>query len=338
MYILHLIYNFIFCLIITLLRQNINLSILNKSRLVLVLFVYYNIVIERGRTSCTFDMGMSLLNALGVSVIIENNQIYLKDGNNMNMNNTKYERKDLEFVTFNIQYAYELHKQTIKKEEDIASKEYSQAFEKLNNSGYEVHCSRLFNLRLWDADHYPADESLVTISKGEREIAIISSGCIDIDFFLFEEFIKDIKEKYPLEGAFIEKVLLFECINNDKGNDVYHIFKHKGNILYISNLLDDYEYIIEETLSAKNYFYEVVEEYDPRCLTISDMLGIYDCSSSAYPYYVFNMPDGERVIAEDSFEGHSISEALNYAIAYFEQDYDRYIDIYNEDEDYLRRI
>lgn len=140
------------------------------------------------------------------------------------------------------------------------------------------------------------------------------------------------KKNHPKEGAYIEKVLLFECINNVKGHDIYDVFKHNKNILYISPLLNGYEDIIEETLNSKNYFYTLEEDYDPRELTISDMLGIYDCYSSSYPYFAFKMPDEEMVLAEESFEGHYIWDALNYAIDYFENDYDIYLKDY-EDED-----
>ena len=41
-------------------------------------------------------------------------------------------------------------------------------------------------------------------------------------------------------------------------------------------MLNGYEDIIKETLSLNDYFFELEEEYDPRELTISDMLGIFD--------------------------------------------------------------
>lgn len=290
---------------------------------------------ERVRTNCSFDVGMSLLNALGVSVLLENNQIILLKGDTKmknNINNKKYERQDLDFINFNPQECYSLNKERIEKEENDNTKDIGEAYDKLKEKGYNVYFSRFFMDRLWDADHYPSREQLVNISKGDREIALVVSGGVNIDFFLFEDFISDIKEQYPQEGAFIEKVLMFECLNNDKGKDIYHAFKYSHNALSASALLDGYEELITKFLEEGDYFFKLQEEYDPRELTISDMLGIYDCYSSSYPYYAFKMPDGEIVLSEESFEGHYIGEALKYAINYFEDDYDRYLEMY-EDED-----
>lgn len=290
---------------------------------------------ERGKTLCTFDYGVELLAALNLSVILENNQIILK-GEYKNMNNEfknkKYQKEELDFINFNAQDAYDLNKKRIAKEEDLSKKEFKKAFDKLNSAGFNTYCSRFLNEKLWDADHYPVGEILVTLFKDDKEMHLVAIGGAHTIYFLFEDFIKDIKEKYSKEGAFIEKVLLFECLNHNKGRDIYDVFKSGKDISNISPMLNGYEDIIRETLSSKDYFFRRCENYDPRGLTISDMLGIYDNYSSNYPYYGFTMPDGKIVLTEQSFEGHYIYDALNYAEAYFE-DYNEYLRMYeNENE------
>ena len=291
---------------------------------------------NRTNSSCTFDNGMNLLNALGVSVIIENNQIILKgeyDNMSSEMKDRVYKKEDLDFVNFNVNDIYELQKSKIVENEELSAKMNQEAFDMLSKNGYEVYCSRFFMDRLWDADHYPVGESLVTISKGDRRIDLVVSGGVHIEYFLFEDFISDIKTNYPQEGAFIEKVLMFECMNNDRGSYIFDAFSKRKDISNISPLLNGYEDIINDTLNNDNYIYTLYEEYDPRELTISDMLGIYDCYSSNYPYYAFTMPDEERILPFDSFEGHDIWDALNYAMAYFEHQYDRMIKEYEESPD-----
>lgn len=283
---------------------------------------------ERLKNSCTFDMGMSLLDALGVSVVIKNNKIIVKDDEKMNKT---YKKDELEFINFNTSEGYEMYKDKIKSDETYSTNICKKAFEKLDNNGYDYSCSRLFSEKLGDADFYPPGETLVSIHKDNKEIRLISEGGVEIDFFLFESFISDIKEVYPQEGLFIEKAIMFECINNDKGSNIYEVFKHDGDIRYASTLLCNYEDIIEEFLSNKDYFFTLTDCYNPRELTISNMLGIYDCFSSSYPYYAFKMPNEEFIIAEESFEGHDISEALLYATEYFENDYNRYLNMYEEE-------
>lgn len=155
---------------------------------------------ERNRTECTFDIGMGLLNALGVSVIIENNQIILKgeyDNMSKEMNNKKYERQDLDFINFNSVDAYSEYKSRIADNEKTSEEQLTKAFKKLEEAGYEFYTTRFFMDRLWDADHYPVGEYLVSISKGDREIRLLTYGGVDIDIFIFEEFISDIKKKSP---------------------------------------------------------------------------------------------------------------------------------------------
>ena len=288
---------------------------------------------ENSKSSCRFDSGMNLLNALGVAVIIENNQIILK-GEYENMSNEiknrVYKKEDLDFVNFNVKEVYDLQKSQILENERISTEENEKAFDKLTENGYEVYFSRFFMDRLWDADHYPVGESLVTVSKDDRRIDLVVSGGVHIEFFLFEEFISDIKEEYPQEGSFIEKVLMYECMNNDMGSNIFDIFSKRKDVSSISPLLNGYEDIINETLDRKNYICELYDEYDPRELTISDMLGIYDCYSSNYPYYAYEMPDGEMVLEPESFEGHYIWDALKHIEIGFNKIYDQIIEEYEE--------
>ncbi|MBQ8997113.1 MAG: helix-turn-helix transcriptional regulator [Clostridium sp.] len=290
---------------------------------------------ELGKRMCTFDYGMELLAALNLSVILENNQIILKgDYENMSneFKNKKYQKEDLDFINFNPKDAYDLNKERLDNEEKYSKEEFKKAFKKLDDAGFNVYCSRFLDERLGDADYYPVGEKLVTIFRDGKEIYLVAIGGASTNYFLFENFIENIKEKYPKEGAFIEKVLLFECLNHDKGHDIYDVFKRRKNISNISPMLDGYEDIIEEALDAKDYFFDRTEYYNPRELTISDMLGIYDNYSSNYPYFGFEMPDGTVVLSEESFEGHDIHDALNYAEEYFE-DYNKYLEMYwNEDE------
>ena len=163
-------------------------------------------------------------------------------------------------------------------------------------------------------------------------------GGVDIDMFLFEDFISDIKEKYPQEGSFIEKVLMYECKNNYRGKDIYRIFKYNKDISSVSTLLNGYEDIIKETLSLNDYFFELEEEYDPRELTISDMLGIFDCYSTNYPYYAYKMPNEEVVLENESFEGHDIWDALKHIEIAFNNIYDDIIAEYEEFPDEFRTL
>lgn len=296
---------------------------------------------ERHRTTCSFDYGMEILNALGVSVIIENNQIKIigdVKGMSNEMKNRVYKKEDLDFINFNTRDVYEAYQRKIKSNENLNKEEISKAVNNLRDEGYEVYFSRFFNDRLWDADHYPGGEILISVSKGDREVSIVVSGGVDIDMFLFEEFISDIKKNYPQEGAFIEKVLMYECVNNYKGKDIYRAFKHKLDVKQISPLLNGYENIIKETLESKEYFFELIEEYDPRELTISEMLVIFDCYSINYPYYAYKMPDDETIIEPESFEGHDIWDALAHIECAFGDVYDKLTKEYEEYPDDFRKL
>lgn len=317
---------------------------------------------ERLRTECSFDIGMNLLNALGISVILENNQIFVKEGKTIMKDNkwyeensngitinadyikvkegndkmeSKYTKENLGFINFNSDKIKEEMNDWVKKNQELNKNQLREVLNELENKGFDVYLTDKFNENLWYSDYYNNEDDLAIISKDGKEIMLSVVGYLDIDYFLLENFIDDISKKYPEEAIFIEKAIIYSSYTNENGgHDIYEAFKYNPNnesILNVLSMLSGYENIILEFLTSENYFYTLTEGHNPEELTISDYIRIYDCSSSTYLYYSFTMPTEDRVLAEESFEGHDIVDALKYAPAYFE-DYDRYLEEYNDED------
>lgn len=318
---------------------------------------------ERLRTECSFDIGMNLLNALGVSVILENNQIFVKEGK-INMKNNEilikdsngyrfneevvkyvkvgtiemgcnYHKENLGFVNFNSDKVKKEMKDWVKKNQELNRNQLKDVLNELKSKGFDVYLTDKFNENLWYSDYYNNEDDLAIITKDGKEIMLSVVGYLDIDYFLLENFIEDISKKYPEEAIFIEKAIIYSSYTNENGgHGIYEAFKHNPNnesILEVLPMLRGYENIVLEFLTSENYFFTLTEGHNPEELTISDYIRIYDCSSSTYLYYSFTMPTEDRVQADESFEGHDIVDALKYAPAYFE-DYDRYLEEYNDED------
>lgn len=288
---------------------------------------------ERLRTECSFDIGMSLLNALDISVVIENNQIFVKEGN-LKMENT-FKRENLEFVNFNSEQVKEERTNWIKKNQELNAKQLEETLNALRNKGYDIYLGRVFDVNLWADDYYNNEDILATIVKDNKEIELSAVGYLDIDYFMLENFIEAISERYPQEAKFIEKAIMYTSYNNPNGgHDIYEAFKYNpsaDSILEVLPVLKGYEDIVLDYLSSKDFFFTLREGHNPEELTIADFLRLYDCSSSMYLYYSFTMPTGDRVQAEESFEGHDVVDALSYAPEYF-SDYDEYLEQYNDED------
>lgn len=319
---------------------------------------------ERLRTECSFDIGMSLLNALDVTVIIENNQIFVKEGIdtmenkkvNGNLteglslnteyvkvynesNKPKYSADNLSFINFNSNSILEDRDKWIKYNEESNKSEIEKALENLRNNGFDVYLSNQFDTNLWLDEQYENETLLATIVKDDKEIELSTVGYLSVEYFVLEKFIDFISKNHPEEAKFIEKSILYKASRNSyDGKEIFNAFKYNPTKESILNVLDNvvgYEDIIINALKSENFFSTVENGYNPKHLTISDYLNIYDCYSTPYLYYSYVMPNGDKVQHMESFEGHEVSDALNYASSYYE-DYEEYLDMYeNEPEDLI---
>lgn len=283
---------------------------------------------ERLRTECSFDMGMTLLNALGVSVIIENNQIIIKDG--IKDMKKSYVKENLSFMNFDPSKVKHDIRNKIQDEQYDNSRRIKEAKKELENNGFKVKILNKLTNEKSDANCYGNNDELVSVSKNGRELTLICSGWSSITHFLLEDFISDIANEYPEEAKFIEKAIIFTVTNSNSGNDLYEAFKEKDElkILELMPMIEDMSKIIIKYLENGNYFRTTENGFNPKDITISEHLRIYNCTSSRYPYYAFTMPTGEKVIADEPFEGDDVIEAMECAFLYF-KDYDRYVEEFN---------
>lgn len=319
---------------------------------------------ERLRTSCTFDMGRLILNALGVSVVLENNKIYIKDGlkNMDNLKNCKknkdidlyqmtnsnldiepdyikvgeldnklYSKEDLSFINFNIDNVRESHESYMAGNEKLNADLLRRVYKDLSEKGFNLHFYSQFDVNLWDADQYNNEDDLVSITKDDKEIILSISGHLDLELLILEDLIEDIGKQYKEESIFIEKSIMYTAFTKGMGDRIFNALKYRNpsKLLEVMPMLAGYEEIIFNALNIEKHFFTLRDSYNPRALTISEYLGISDCASSRYIYYTYTMPNGDRVMDYNSFEGSEIVDALSYAKDYFE-DYDRYLKDYNE--------
>lgn len=289
---------------------------------------------ENGKRSCNFDLGMNILNALGVSVILENNQIKVKDGAIMEK---EYIKNNIEFINFVTESVYKNKEEAItaiRKQNEV---QLEKTVNELKLLGFEVELGNDLTTDLWMAEHYEFDRRLAYIRKDDKELLLFTNGATNIDYFIFENFIEDIKRDDLQAGEYIEKVIMFACIENGMGSTIFNVLKNNPTpeaILNILPKLNGYEDTISLRLQALNkddYFFRLTEGYNPSELTISDVLGLYDTYETSYPYYAFKMDDYDYIMFEESCEGGDVFDALSLANAYFE-DYDKYREIYDDEE------
>ena len=283
---------------------------------------------ERLRTECSFDIGMTLLNALGVSVIIENNKIIIKDG--IKDMKKSYVKENLCFMNFNSDKIKQDISKKIQDEQNDNFKRIINAKDELRIKGFSVNILEKMTYEKSDANYYGYNDELVSISKDGIELTLICSGWSSITHFLLEDFIKNIAKDYPEEAKFIKKAIIFTAINSNAGNDIYEAFKERNEskILEVMPMIQDMSKIIIKYLENSNYFRTIENGFNPKNITISEHLRIYNCVSSRYPYYAFTMPTGEKVISDEPFEGDDVIEAMECAFLYF-KDYDRYLEEFN---------
>ena len=288
---------------------------------------------ENGKRNCTFDLGMKILNAVGVSVIIENNQIKIKEGAIMSK---EYIKNNIEFINFSTEAIYQKKIDKIKDIRISNEKQLSETIKRLEKLGFEVEIDRKLDTDLWLAEHYEFDTRLAYIRKDDKEIMLFTGGATNIDYFILENLIDDIKEENIEAGKYIEKVIMFACVENNMGSTIFNVFKNNPTSEAILNILPNlngYEDIIASKLQSgdnKRYFFTLREGYNPSELTISDVLGLYDSYETSYPYYAFKMDD-EYIMFEESCEDGNIFDALECADAYFEY-YDEYKSYYEDEE------
>ena len=319
---------------------------------------------ERLRTECSFDIGMSLLNALDVTVIIENNQIFVKEGIDTmenkkvngkltgdlsldceyvkvynESNKPKYSADNLSFINFNSKSVLDDRDKWIKYNEESNREEIEKALNNLRDNGFEVYLSNQFDTNFWLDEQYCNETLLATIVKDGKEIELGTVGYLNVEYFVLEKFIDYISKENPEEAKFIEKSILYKASRNSyDGKEIFNTFKHnptRESILKVLDSVEGYEDIIINALKNENFFSTIENGYNPKYLTISDYLNMYDCYSTPYLYYSYVMPNGDRVQHMESFEGHEIADALSYASSYHE-DYEEYLDMYeNETEDLI---
>jgi hypothetical protein len=242
-------------------------------------------------------------------------------------------REDLKFENFKTEYAYEKCKEDIKIYNKTSNEIAKEAIDELREEGFDVIVS--FCDSLWDAEHYRPDDQLVRIYRDGKEMSLIVVGSPDYDIFLFELFIKDVKEKYPNEGAMLEKIILFEGIEGN-GQDLFDAFNKcsktgKTNISEKFKRFKGLENILEEFLSAKKYIYRLDRHYNPRELTISKYLEMFEMYSNANLYYAYELPDGKLCVDDELIAGYSIGTALLEASNFF-KDFNRFLDLYEKNE------
>jgi hypothetical protein len=242
-------------------------------------------------------------------------------------------REDLRFENFNVQDAYKKCKEDIENDNIISNEIAKEVIDELREEGFDVIVSFCDNL--WDAEHYRPDDQLVRIYRDGKEMSLVVVGSPDYDIFLFELFIKDVKEKYPNEGAILEKIILFEGMEGD-GKDLFDAFDKcsktgKTNISEKFKRFKGFESILEEFLSTKKYIYRLDRHYNPRELTISKYLGMLDMYATANLYYAYELPDGKLFVDNELIAGYSIGTALLEARSFF-KDFNHFLDLYEKDE------
>lgn len=282
---------------------------------------------ETNRRQCTFNFAIEILNKLNISILIENNEIKVVQGD-INMTR-EYKNEDLNFINFNTE-KYLLKIQEYRNRSIKQAKEnFEKAYKRNESLRFETSFTSAFSEELWFDECYDNGTELAIFEKDNKKMSLMVLGYFETDFFVIEEFIRLLKEYSGKEIAdFVFKSILYTENVHNNGFGIYRLFKNKkisditNLIPMIKNYESDIKYILDN--HEKEIFKRIIGGYDYLNMTIANDLCMYDCFSTPYIYFVYTMEDGNQVVNfEDNFEGHSIDDAFNYVNEYFE-DFDRY--------------
>lgn len=281
---------------------------------------------ENQRRQCTFNFGIEILNKLNAPILIENNRIKLIEEGGSDMK--EYINNNLDFINFN--KGEYLDKILAYRDKSISNfaEGINKAMTKCSNNSIEIEFLNDFYSEGWLDEHYTSGSSIAVFRKDDKEIRLIVEGYLELNMFVLENLIDIIKESDEKVAEYIYKSILYSCAANQSNKDIYEAFRNKdvSKILDLLPMVKDYISYISDALNNRydELFINLENGYNPLEVSISNELDIYDCFSNPNLYFAYTMEDGELVVDyEDFFEGHSVGDALFYAVEYMEN-YDDY--------------